>query len=57
MDESSVEDKELLIARLIRFYKGGITYTEFSNMSLAKIYQFTKFSARLSEDENRASNG
>ena len=54
MAKSDIEEREYNIAQLVRFYEGGITYTDFMNMSIPKIYRFAKYAKRINEEEKRA---
>lgn len=54
MAKSNEEDREYDIAQLIKFYNGGITYNDFMNMSIPKIYRFAKYAKKINQEVKRA---
>lgn len=48
------DELEYNIAQLIKFYNGGITYNDFMNMSIPKIYRFAKHAKKINDEEKRA---
>lgn len=56
MDETGSEDISYLISKLIRFYKGGISYHDFFNMPLARLYQFARHCKDMLKEEEREIN-
>ena len=53
MDGSDRDSIEYLIAKLIKFYNGGISYSDFMSMPIPKIYQLALFSGKISGEEER----
>jgi hypothetical protein len=43
-----------MIANLMVFYKGGLSYTELQNMPLPEVYKLNKFAERINKERERA---
>lgn len=43
-----------MIANLMIFYKGGLSYTELQSMPLPNIFRLQEFAARINKERERA---
>jgi hypothetical protein len=54
LDERARDKLDLSFGRIIRFFKGGLTYQDLENMPIPRIFKWIDIANKINKEEERA---